>query len=149
MTLNIEFWYYSILGNVCGGHCLSKGQDCQCGQETIPFSKATYSNSYCCSDSCSKVNDTVTCQNGNIKNLKYNCNNSCPFLKFGDAINKMAISTTDCNPEKEHCFDFVGSFNKICSNGSSTFYEYCSSNGGKTCPPATSKIQFEQCYESE
>ena len=155
MTLKTKYWCI-ILGNVCGGHCLSKDQDCQCGKETIPFLEATYSESYCCSDStCSKENGTVTCQEGNIKNLKYKCNNFCPFLKFGDAANKMAISTTDCNPGKEHCFDFVGSFNKICSNvsldtdGSSTLYEYCGTGSGKTCRPATSKIQFEQCYDYE
>ena len=61
----------------------------------------------------------------------------------------MAISTTDCNPEEEHCFDFVGSFNKICANGSSssTFYKYCTSGGGRTCRPANSNVEFEQCYE--
>ena len=67
----------------------------------------------------------------------------------------MAISTTDCNLKEEHCFEYVGSFNKICTNGpsldtdaSSTFYKYCSSDYGKTCRPATnSKIKFEQCYE--
>ena len=154
MTFETKYWCI-ILGNVCGGHCLSKGQDCQCGQETIHFSKATYSKSYCCSDtSCSKENGTVTCQEGNIKNLINKCNDSCPFMKF-NAINKMAISTTDCNPEEEHCFDFVGNFNRICSNvsldtdASSTFHKYCGSGKGRTCRPATSKIQFEQCYEND
>ena len=143
-----KYWCI-ILGNVCGGHCLSEGQDCQCGKETIPFLEATYSKSYCCSDTCSKENGTITCQEGNLKNLNNKCNNSCPFMKF-NAMNKLAISTTDCNPEKEHCFDFVGSFNKICSNGSYEYwYEYCSSGGGSTCRPATSKIQFEQCYDYE
>ena len=152
LTFYTKYWCI-ILGNVCGGHCLSKDQDCQCGQETIPFLEATYSNSYCCSDTCSKENDTVTCQDGNIKNLINKCNDSCPFLKFGDANNKMAISTTDCNPEEENCFDFVGSFNKICSNvsldtdASSKFYQYCGGRTGEICRPATSKIQYEQCYD--
>lgn len=147
---NFTKYWCIILGNVCGGHCLSEGQDCQCGNETITFLEATYSKSYCCSDStCNKENGTVTCQEGNIKNVNNKCNDSCPYLKFG-AMNKMAISTTDCNPEEEHCFDFVGSFKKICSNGlsliSSKFSKYCVR--AATCRAATnSKIQFEQCYE--
>ena len=142
-----------ILGNVCGGHCLSEGQDCQCGQETITFNETTCPKSYCCSEStCSIENGIITCKEGNIKNLNDRCNNACPFLK-SLVTNKMAISTTDCNLEEKYCFELSGSFNKICTNGSSdldassSFQNFCGVRDGFICRPATyNKIIFEQCY---
>ena len=59
---------------------------------------------------------------------------------FENAINNMAISTTDCTVQEENCFKSFGTFNKICKNVSSNtdsisyFYEHCGVNGqGKIC----------------
>ena len=150
----MDFQFYTIIGSICGGHWISRDEKCHCGKDVIHFQmNDTF---FCCTNAtCFKEDNNITCKKGHIKRINEMCNNVCPFVKYSNVVNNLAITTSNCS-RNQVCFETMSLYSKICKkptketkSSSGFFYKYCSESQGKNCDLASnSKITFHQCYQS-